>query len=138
MDDHVGFGGQNVDGFPIQDVALLVRRLRPAVRRRVERLAGHPDDPTHDGVLLQRGHRRDPELARWSSVSHSKSDKRTRKALAEQFSSYGQIVVEVPFDSHLRPGGVIDGTAHMDPATRRRFVEIAAGLAEQFPTDTSG
>jgi hypothetical protein len=33
MDDHVGFGGQRVDGFPIQDAALLVRRLRPAVRR---------------------------------------------------------------------------------------------------------
>jgi MinD-like ATPase involved in chromosome partitioning or flagellar assembly len=70
--------------------------------------------------------------------SDGHADKRTRKALAEQFSSHGQIVVEVPFDSHLRPGGVINGTAHMDPATRRRFVEIAAALAEHFPTDTSG
>jgi hypothetical protein len=56
MDDHVGFGDQRVDGFPIQDVALTVRRLRPAVRRRVERPAGHPDDPAHSGVLH-------PELA---------------------------------------------------------------------------
>ena len=64
MDDHGGFGDQRVDGCPIQDVAVLVRRLRPAVRRRVERPAGHPDDPAHGGVLLQRGHRRDPDLAR--------------------------------------------------------------------------
>ena len=33
MDDHGGFGDQRVDGCPIQDVAVLVRRLRPAVRR---------------------------------------------------------------------------------------------------------
>ena len=138
MDDHVGFGGQKSTASRSRmspcwyvvfvqpcDAGSNGRRAIPTIR-------------PHHGVLLQRGHRRDPELARWSSVSHSKSDKRTRKALAEQFSSYGQIVVEVPFDSHLRPGGVIDGTAHMDPATRRRFVEIAAALAEQFPTDTSG
>ena len=48
MDDHVGFGDQRVDGCPIQDVAVLVRRLRPALRRRV-RPAGHPDDPAHGG-----------------------------------------------------------------------------------------
>jgi hypothetical protein len=40
----------------------------------------------------------------------------------------------VPFDGHLRPGGVIDRTSEMLPATRRRFVEIAAALAEYFPT----
>ena len=39
MDDHVGFGDQRVDGCPIQDVAVLLRRLRPAVRRRVRRRA---------------------------------------------------------------------------------------------------
>jgi hypothetical protein len=39
----------------------------------------------------------------------------------------------VPFDGHLRPGGVIDRTTEMAPATRRKFIEIAAALAEHFP-----
>jgi MinD-like ATPase involved in chromosome partitioning or flagellar assembly len=65
--------------------------------------------------------------------SDGHADKRTRSILAQQFSSQGQVVVEVPFDGHLRPGGVIDRTAEMSPATRRRFVEIAAALAEHFP-----
>ena len=40
----------------------------------------------------------------------------------------------MPFDGHLRPGGVIDHTSGMSAATRRRFIEIAAALAEYFPT----
>jgi MinD-like ATPase involved in chromosome partitioning or flagellar assembly len=39
----------------------------------------------------------------------------------------------VPFDGHLRPGGVIDHTSEMSPATRRRLIEIAAALAKHFP-----
>jgi len=66
--------------------------------------------------------------------SDGHADKRTRSILAQQFSSQGQVVVEVPFDGHLRPGGVIDGTAEMSGPTRRRFIEIAAALAEHFPT----
>lgn len=66
--------------------------------------------------------------------SDGHADKRTRSILAQQFSSQGQKVVEVPFDGHLRPGGVIDGTSVMSHATRRRFLEIAAALAEHFPT----
>ena len=66
--------------------------------------------------------------------SDGHADKRTRSILVQQFSSQGQKVFEVPFDGHLRPGGVIDGTTQMAPATRRRFLEIAAALAEQFPT----
>ncbi|MGV0871387.1 MinD/ParA family ATP-binding protein [Mycolicibacterium sp. XJ879] len=66
--------------------------------------------------------------------SDGHADKRTRSILAQQFSSQGQAVIEVPFDGHLRPGGVIDRTAEMSPATRRRFLEIAAALAEHFPT----
>jgi MinD-like ATPase involved in chromosome partitioning or flagellar assembly len=66
--------------------------------------------------------------------SDGHADKRTRSILAQQFSSQGQVVVEVPFDGHLRPGGVIAGTAEMSPATRRRFIEIAAALASHFPT----
>jgi MinD-like ATPase involved in chromosome partitioning or flagellar assembly len=65
--------------------------------------------------------------------SDGHADKRTRSILAQQFSSQGQVVVEVPFDGHLRPGGVIDGTAEMSGPTRRRFIEIAAALAEHFP-----
>jgi len=66
--------------------------------------------------------------------SDGHADKRTRSILAQQFGSQGQVVIEVPFDGHLRPGGVIDRTSEMLPATRRRFVEIAAALAEYFPT----
>ncbi|MDT5017465.1 MAG: hypothetical protein QOD39_3625, partial [Mycobacterium sp.] len=35
--------------------------------------------------------------------SDGHADKRTRSILAQQFSSQGQVVVEVPFDGHLRP-----------------------------------
>jgi MinD-like ATPase involved in chromosome partitioning or flagellar assembly len=66
--------------------------------------------------------------------SDGHADKRTRSILAQQFGSQGQVVIAVPFDGHLRPGGVIDRTSEMLPATRRRFIEIAAALAEQFPT----
>ncbi|HJT92625.1 MAG TPA: MinD/ParA family protein [Mycobacterium sp.] len=66
--------------------------------------------------------------------SDGHADKRTRSILAQQFSSQGQVVIEVPFDGHLRPGGVIDRTSEMSAATRRRFIEIAAALADHFPT----
>ena len=66
--------------------------------------------------------------------SDGHADKRSRSILAQQFSSQGQVVVEVPYDGHLRPGGVIDRTSEMSPVTRRRFVEIAAALADHFPT----
>jgi MinD-like ATPase involved in chromosome partitioning or flagellar assembly len=65
--------------------------------------------------------------------SDGHADKRTRAILAQQFAGQGQAVVEVPFDGHLRPGGVIDRTTEMSPATRRKFIEIAAALAEHFP-----
>lgn len=65
--------------------------------------------------------------------SDGHADKRTRSILAQQFAGQGQVVVEVPFDAHLRPGGVIDGTAEMSTPTRRKFIEIAAALAEHFP-----
>jgi MinD-like ATPase involved in chromosome partitioning or flagellar assembly len=66
--------------------------------------------------------------------SDGHADKRTRAILAQQFAGQGQTVVEVPFDGHLRPGGVIERTTEMSPATRRAFIEIAAALAEHFPT----
>ncbi|EUA56745.1 putative chromosome partitioning ATPase [Mycobacterium xenopi 4042] len=40
--------------------------------------------------------------------SDGHADKRTRAVLTRQFVDRGQKVVEVPFDPHLRPGGVID------------------------------
>jgi MinD-like ATPase involved in chromosome partitioning or flagellar assembly len=66
--------------------------------------------------------------------SDGHADKRTRAILAQQFAGHGQTVVEVPFDGQLRPGGVIDGTRIMSPEARRKFIEIAAALAEHFPT----
>ena len=33
----------------------------------------------------------------------------------------------------LRPGGVIDHTNQMSAETRRKFIEIAASLAQHFP-----
>ncbi|MGV0743558.1 MinD/ParA family ATP-binding protein [Mycolicibacterium sp. XJ870] len=65
--------------------------------------------------------------------SDGHADKRTRSILANQFSGQGQVVVEVPFDGHLRPGGVVD-IQEMSPAVRKRFLEIAAALADHFPT----
>ncbi|WP_109748915.1 MinD/ParA family protein, partial [Mycolicibacterium conceptionense] len=65
--------------------------------------------------------------------SDGHADKRTRSILAGQFSGQGQRVIEVPYDGHLRPGGVVD-PREMSTATRRKFLEIAAALAEHFPT----
>jgi len=64
--------------------------------------------------------------------SDGHADKRTRAVLARQFLDRGQRVVEVPFDPHLRPGGVIDIRHEMAPATRRKFLEIAATIADLF------
>jgi MinD-like ATPase involved in chromosome partitioning or flagellar assembly len=66
--------------------------------------------------------------------SDGHADKRTRSVLTQQFGAHGQVVIEVPFDGHLRPGGVIDTTRDLSPKTRRKFVEIAAVLADYFPT----
>jgi len=70
--------------------------------------------------------------------SDGHADKRTRSALSEQFARRGQVVIEVPFDAHLRPGGVIDVDNELHRSTRRRFVEIAAAIAEHFVTTTDG
>jgi len=70
--------------------------------------------------------------------SDGHADKRTRSILVQQFASRGQVVVEVPFDSHLRPGGVIDVTSEMSPLTRRRFIEITSAIAEHFASTTDG
>jgi MinD-like ATPase involved in chromosome partitioning or flagellar assembly len=68
--------------------------------------------------------------------SDGHADKRTRTILHQQFSSRGQVVVEVPFDAHLRPGGVIDVSSDVSPKTRRKLLEIAAAIAEHFAATT--
>ena len=70
--------------------------------------------------------------------SDGHADKRTRSILVQQFASRGQVVVEVPYDSHLRPGGVIDVSSEMSPVARRRFIEITAAIAEHFASTTDG
>jgi hypothetical protein len=44
------------DGLAVKDVALLVDRLGPVQRRRVERPARHPDYLLHRGFVLERRH----------------------------------------------------------------------------------
>jgi MinD-like ATPase involved in chromosome partitioning or flagellar assembly len=66
--------------------------------------------------------------------SDGHSDKRHRSALAQQFLERGQPVVEVPFDPHLRPGGVIDVRSELARKTRRTFLEISAAVAGFFAT----
>jgi MinD-like ATPase involved in chromosome partitioning or flagellar assembly len=66
--------------------------------------------------------------------SDGHADKRTRASLAREFLAHGQPVVEVPFDPHLRPGGVIDVGHEMAPATRHKFLQITAMVAGHFAT----
>jgi MinD-like ATPase involved in chromosome partitioning or flagellar assembly len=68
--------------------------------------------------------------------SDGHADKRTRTILAQQFANHGLGVIDVPFDHHLRPGGVIDVNNEMSPKTRRRFYEIAAAIAGHFASTT--
>jgi MinD-like ATPase involved in chromosome partitioning or flagellar assembly len=66
--------------------------------------------------------------------SDGHADKRTRALLAREFVDHGQPVVEVPFDPHLRPGGVIDVRHEMAPATRHKFMQVTATIAGYFAT----
>ena len=52
--------------------------------------------------------------------------------LAREFVDHGQPVVEVPFDPHLRPGGVIDVSHEMAAPTRRKFLQVTAMIAGYF------
>nr|WP_077078622.1 MinD/ParA family protein [Mycobacterium numidiamassiliense] len=64
--------------------------------------------------------------------SDGHADKRTRALLAREFVDHGQPVVEVPFDPHLRPGGVIDVGHEMAAPTRLKFLQITAMIAGHF------
>lgn len=70
--------------------------------------------------------------------SDGHSDKRHRSALASQFLERGQTVVEVPFDPHLRPGGVIDVRTELGRKTRRKFLEVSAAITGFFATRPEG
>ncbi len=70
--------------------------------------------------------------------SDGHADKRTRSLLAREFVDHGQPVVEVPFDPHLRPGGVIDVSREMAPATRLKFLQVAATITGYFASRTAG
>ncbi|WP_231640308.1 MinD/ParA family protein, partial [Mycobacterium sp. UM_3] len=64
--------------------------------------------------------------------SDGHADKRTRALLAREFTDHGRPVIQVPYDPHLRPGGVIDVSNEMAPATRRKFLEVTATIAGYF------
>jgi MinD-like ATPase involved in chromosome partitioning or flagellar assembly len=64
--------------------------------------------------------------------SDGHADKRTRSLLAREFSDHGRPVVEVPFDAHLRPGGVIDVSHEMAAPTRQKFLQVAAMVIGYF------
>ncbi|MEE6136262.1 MinD/ParA family protein [Mycobacterium sp. 050128] len=66
--------------------------------------------------------------------SDGHADKRTRALLAREFVDHGQPVVEVPYDPHLRPGGVIDVTHEMGRPTRRKLLQATALIAGFFGT----
>jgi MinD-like ATPase involved in chromosome partitioning or flagellar assembly len=70
--------------------------------------------------------------------SDGHADKRTRALLAREFTDHGRPVIEVPFDPHLRPGGVIDVGHEMAPATRRKFLEVTATVAGYFARRPDG
>jgi len=61
--DHVDVGDEFVDGAAVEDVALPVGRLGPALFRGAERPAGHPDDLADVRVVFQRRDRRLADLA---------------------------------------------------------------------------
>jgi len=68
--------------------------------------------------------------------SDGHADAKARAELADYFSKHGQAVILLPFDRHLRPGGVIDIDNELDRVTRRRILEISATIAEHFPSTT--
>ncbi|WAJ45164.1 MinD/ParA family protein [Mycobacterium sp. Aquia_216] len=69
--------------------------------------------------------------------SDGHADKRTRAQLAREFVDHGRPVVEVPYDPHLRPGGVIDVSHEMAAPTRRKLLQATAMIAGFFGANPS-
>jgi MinD-like ATPase involved in chromosome partitioning or flagellar assembly len=68
--------------------------------------------------------------------SDGHADKRELAMLIERFGGRGQKVIELPYDAHLRPAGVIDIQNEINRLTRRRLFELAAACAEHFAATT--
>jgi MinD-like ATPase involved in chromosome partitioning or flagellar assembly len=68
--------------------------------------------------------------------SDGHASKNDLKRLAERFGGRGQRVIEMPYDEHLRPGGVVDVQSGVSKVTRRRLLELAAHCAEHFASTT--
>ncbi|MFL0242730.1 hypothetical protein [Mycobacterium sp. SMC-17] len=62
--------------------------------------------------------------------------KKDLEHLKDQFARHGQKVFVMPFDEHVRPGGVIDMRDGVSKRTRRRVLEVCAALAEHFAATT--
>lgn len=70
--------------------------------------------------------------------SDGHSPRRDRALLLERFSQGGHKVIEVPYDEHLRPGGVIDLQGDINRDTHRALLKVAAACAEHFAATTDG
>lgn len=70
--------------------------------------------------------------------SDGHSAKRDRALLVERFGQGGHKVIEMPYDEHLRPGGVIDLDADINRGTHRALLKVAAACAEHFAATTDG
>ncbi|WP_165615277.1 MinD/ParA family ATP-binding protein [Mycobacteroides chelonae] len=64
------------------------------------------------------------------------SAKKLRQKLQEKFSDVVDDVFILPFDKHLDEATVIDLKNGLKPKTRRKFVEIAASIANNFASTT--
>ena len=70
--------------------------------------------------------------------SDGHSPKRDRALLVERFSQGGHKVIEMPYDEHLRPGGVVDVEGDINRDTHRALLKVAAACAEHFAATTDG
>jgi MinD-like ATPase involved in chromosome partitioning or flagellar assembly len=70
--------------------------------------------------------------------SDGHSPKHDRALLVERFSQGGHKVIEMPYDEHLRPGGVIDLEGDINRGTHRALLKVAAACAEHFAATTDG
>lgn len=70
--------------------------------------------------------------------SDGHSAKGDRALLVERFSQGGHKVIEMPYDEHLRPGGVIDLDEDINRGTHRALLKVAAACAEHFAATTDG
>lgn len=69
--------------------------------------------------------------------SDGHADRDTRAMWREELLRHDRPVIEMPFDPHLRTGGVIDVSGPIVSDTRQRYIEIAAAIAGYF-ADTIG